>query len=105
MYYEYQSNWEQELSHALNRFIENHFYTYDFDVDTLSIEIPNKEILEILKQYDEPSLATMNHFAYLLVSSSKNRHWSLINKEAERSRKRDYIRVSSTSFSNSYRID
>ena len=105
MYYEHQSEWEEELSNAFNRFIENHSYSYDFSWDTLSIEIPTKEVLEILKQYDKTFLTSMDHFAYLLVSSSKNRHWELMKKEAERSVKREYVRVSASRFSNSYTID
>ncbi len=105
MYYEHQSEWEHELSCAFNRFIESHSYTYDFDGDTLSIEIPKTEILEILKQYDKEFLVSMDRFAYLLLNCSKNRHWELMKKEADRNLKREYIRISTSRFSNSYMID
>ncbi len=103
-YYENQSDWEWAFSQIIQEYLEKNDkkHHYDFLLDAIVIPFKRHEIVSALKKYDRASIQAMDHFARLVLNFAKSRHMELTQKEAERTRKRDYIRVNKTKFSNSY---
>lgn len=104
LYFERQSEWEEEFSNALEKFVvsSNKKLKYDFQFDYIELEFTEEEIEQKLSMYDAEFLSTMNHFVNIIKSYGVNRKSDLRMKESERNLSRKFIQVSDTSFSNTW---
>ena len=94
-YYEYQQEWESKLGRTLNKvLIElNKNPRYDFEDDDIEIYFEDDEIKSIKSNYDEETLAVMDHFSNLMASLTIERKLEIETREMNRTRERQNYNI------------
>lgn len=106
-YYENQAKWEMSLAKNLQEYLkQNHkALEYNFEYDHIEIEFTVSEISRILENYDQKTQEIMKNFIAYIEHHELSRFDQLLTKKSDRDIKREYIKVSKTTFNNTWGND